>query len=513
MAEKELTREDLQLDDSVKKNKKGEAILGKLYGPCADFLLPTRNGRGYSEELWEKVFNDPLINEYFKAGGILGELNHPTDRSETDLEKVAVCMPEKPKKDKNGHLVATFDILDTPNGRITYTLAKYGYKLGVSSRGDGDVYEDYNGNDQVDPSTYQLNAFDIVLLPAVKAARLDLVESLDRKKLFKTALTESLDKSTPEERAIMESTLKELNIDYNSEKDNNIEVVSDEKTFAAHDVGADVINDLQESLKRESALKEEIKELHEKLSVCYTKEAKKDEEIQRYKSSVITLSESARQAKELKAQVQELTEKVEAKQKLLTISSGRVKSLTESQERARQGNVHLTESLKAKDEEIANAKKQIKSLQEQLNRAMNDSDKEKQSLTESIETLKKNSAIKGKEYADKLAKSNNLVEHYKQIATAAVNKYIDTKAMMIGVTPAEIKNKLNEDYSFDDIDAVCEDLQTYQLNVNRLPFDVVRAPGAKVRVTESKKDVFAPKTGADDEVDAQLLNLMKNYYT
>ena len=42
-------------------------------------------------------------------------------------------MPEKPKKDKSGKLIARFDILETPNGRIVYTLAKYGYKLGVSS--------------------------------------------------------------------------------------------------------------------------------------------------------------------------------------------------------------------------------------------------------------------------------------------------------------------------------------------------------------------------------------------
>ena len=173
-------REELELNDTVKKNSKGEAILGQLTGPCADFILPTRNGRGYSEDLWAKVFDSEIINEYFEAGGILGELNHPADRSETDLEKVAVCMPQKPSKDSNGHLVATFDILDTPNGRIVYTLAKYGYKLGVSSRGDGETYDDIDGNEQVDADTYQLQAFDIVLLPAVKAARIKMVESVQK---------------------------------------------------------------------------------------------------------------------------------------------------------------------------------------------------------------------------------------------------------------------------------------------------------------------------------------------
>lgn len=89
---------------------------------------------------------------------MLGELNHPADRTETDLEKIAVCMPEKPTKDKDGHLIATFDILDTPNGRIVATLAKYGYKLGISSRGSGDIIEDFNGNEEVNPDSYKLEA-------------------------------------------------------------------------------------------------------------------------------------------------------------------------------------------------------------------------------------------------------------------------------------------------------------------------------------------------------------------
>ena len=66
-------------------------------------------------------------------------------------------MPEKPKKDKDGKLVAYLDILDTPNGRIVATLAKYGYKLGISSRGTGEVYDDYDGQ-HVDEDTYKLEA-------------------------------------------------------------------------------------------------------------------------------------------------------------------------------------------------------------------------------------------------------------------------------------------------------------------------------------------------------------------
>jgi hypothetical protein len=43
--------EALKLDDTVKQNAKGEVILGRLQGPCADFINPTRNGRKYDESL------------------------------------------------------------------------------------------------------------------------------------------------------------------------------------------------------------------------------------------------------------------------------------------------------------------------------------------------------------------------------------------------------------------------------------------------------------------------------
>ena len=46
-----LKKEELVLDDSVKQNKQGQPILGRLQGPCADFILPTRNGRKYDESL------------------------------------------------------------------------------------------------------------------------------------------------------------------------------------------------------------------------------------------------------------------------------------------------------------------------------------------------------------------------------------------------------------------------------------------------------------------------------
>lgn len=144
----------------------------------------------------------------------MGELCHP-DYDEVDMEKVAVIMPEPPKKDKNGKLVAYIDILDTPCGRIAYQLAKYGYKFGISSRGNGDLIEDYNsGEEMVDPETYSLNAFDLVEIPAVKEARLSFTESYDKKsgKTLYEALDCERGKCKDEkELEVFDEKLQELN--------------------------------------------------------------------------------------------------------------------------------------------------------------------------------------------------------------------------------------------------------------------------------------------------------------
>ena len=209
--------ESLKFKRISPEEKEQKGILGRLWGPVASCVVPTRNGRRYSEQLWEKVFQNDIVKELFANGGLSGELQHPADREETDPEKIAIIMPEPPVKDNDGRLVGYVDILDTPCGRIAYQLAKYGFHFGISSRGTGDLISGING-EEVDPDTYQLNAFDLVAVPALKDARLTFTEGLETKKYNKTlkqALTEELDKASDEDKKIMNETLDNLNIKLN----------------------------------------------------------------------------------------------------------------------------------------------------------------------------------------------------------------------------------------------------------------------------------------------------------
>ena len=114
--------------------QKTRGILGRLVGPCADFAHPTRNGRAYNEELWDNVFENPIMKEKILNKCCFGELGHPDDRAEIDMEKVAISLAEQPKKGSDGKLYGVFDILSTPNGKILKALCDYGCRIGISSR-------------------------------------------------------------------------------------------------------------------------------------------------------------------------------------------------------------------------------------------------------------------------------------------------------------------------------------------------------------------------------------------
>ena len=206
--------ETLKLQPLTEEEKASRHILGRWYGPIATCNESTRNGRRYNRELWEKALNDELFHEKIANKCLFLELGHPADREETDMSKVCACIPEMPKI-INGDLCACIDILDTPNGRILKSLCDYGFIPGVSSRGSGDVMP----NDEVDPETFFLECFDVVAIPAVKKARLNMCESLDKNSTsLKQALTESFNNASEEDKVIMKETLENLNITLDDNK-------------------------------------------------------------------------------------------------------------------------------------------------------------------------------------------------------------------------------------------------------------------------------------------------------
>ena len=187
---------EAQDSNAIYEQGKHKGVLGKLKGIFADFKHGTRNAdRLYSEELWDnRVFNNEDVMEALETKTLFGELDHPDgERCETKAQNAAITITKLEKKPEEGVIYGEAEILDTPTGKILKALADSGAQLGISSRGIGEeIYE--NGQNIIDPETYDFITFDVVVTPANKKARVSLSEGKKINKLnesFEKAIKES----------------------------------------------------------------------------------------------------------------------------------------------------------------------------------------------------------------------------------------------------------------------------------------------------------------------------------
>lgn len=102
------------------------------------------------------------LNETLRRGeSILGEADHPEELN-INLDRVSHMITEMYMHGGNG--IGKLKILPTPMGGIIRSLLEAGVKLGVSSRGSGNV--DSNG----DVSDFEIVTVDVVARPSAPAA-------------------------------------------------------------------------------------------------------------------------------------------------------------------------------------------------------------------------------------------------------------------------------------------------------------------------------------------------------
>ena len=79
---------------------------------------------------------------------------------------------------------------------------------------------------------------------------------------------------------------------------------------------------------------------------------------------------------------------------------------------------------------------------------------------------------------------------------------------MLGISSQEIKNKLSESYTFDEIDSICDNLREYKVNISKLPFGSMKLnENIQLKATPSKNESILPADTFGDEVDDQLRSL------
>ena len=104
------------------------------------------------------------LSEQIEGGySVLGEVDHPEGLN-INLDRVSHMISETWMEGDNGY--GKLKILPTPMGQLVKTMLEAGVKLGVSSRGSGNVSEDGSGN----VSDFEIITVDVVAQPSAPGA-------------------------------------------------------------------------------------------------------------------------------------------------------------------------------------------------------------------------------------------------------------------------------------------------------------------------------------------------------
>ena len=130
-------------------------------------------------------------------------------------------------------------------------------------------------------------------------------------------------------------------------------------------------------------------------------------------------------------------------------------------------------------------------------------------LTESNKTLEAKLEGQTKLYTKKLEERTNLAKAYKARFIETLNRYVESKASMLGVQPSEITSRLNESYTLADVDAVCDQILESTVNFSRLPFGGRTKTSARIAESVSKSAIASSRVDPayGYEVDDSLLEL------
>jgi hypothetical protein len=260
-----------------------------------------------------------------------------------------------------------------------------------------------------------------------------------------------------------------------------IEEVDDDDSGAADDDGeVEVIESLKEMVRQKEAMETELSNLRKAKSVGDAKEQELQEKLARYS---VALKKSSAQA----AKVPELLSKVSQLSEQLTHANRNIEKLTEQVNNARQ----LKESVDNKEAAVTRLTEQVSTL------------------TKKSETLEAKLEGQTKVYTQKLEERTKLAKSYKARFIETLNRYVESKASMLGVQPSEITSRLNENYTLADVDAVCDQILDSAVSFSRLPFGGRTKTSARIAESVSKSAIAGTRNNPDYgyEIDDTLLEL------
>lgn len=492
-------------------NEQGKHYIGRLEGPAADLINPTRNGRKYGLKLWRNVENSDDFKEGMATLTIFGEADHPEDRLETSIKEIAVCLRKFEIREAEGIVWCSFDILDTPNGRIVKELLDYGSKLGVSSRGSGEEIV-VNGENEIDPDTYLFICFDIVIMPAVAKARPKVVESVDFEKttkLVESIKSEIMKASTAQELNSIKSIIESAKL---PDTDSLCESINKQlsKLGNGEDISSKLVADLEESSLKISELENSNKVLKEQISADNIRIKKLENLNAKYKSNSLNMRKLIKEARQESSSFQDnlyecsqqysevidnLSDYKEQNEALLN-RINEVKDLNKSLESSNSVLTEENKKLKSKLSTRLTESTAMKSTQDTI---LKENKKLKDRVTRNegiIESYRINE--------DKLnAKVSSLQESYSKALkekSSIVKKYISSCAIHEGFNVSDIMKELPKKFSISDVDRVVESLKDNRHRLNKVP----------VSLNSNIIDIITESKSVNDEEFSQTVNMISS---
>ena len=133
-----------------------------LKGICIQGGVRNANQRTYPVTEIGRAVN--TLNDQIKGGySVLGEVDHPEGLN-INLDRVSLMITEMWMDGPNGY--GKLKVIPTPMGQLVSTMINNGVKIGVSSRGSGNVKEDGSG----EVSEFEIITVDAVAQPSAPGA-------------------------------------------------------------------------------------------------------------------------------------------------------------------------------------------------------------------------------------------------------------------------------------------------------------------------------------------------------
>ena len=156
-----LTFDQAKLVLETTENDKGGKDL-YMKGICIQGGVKNANQRVYPVTEISRAVN--TLNDQITGGySVLGEVDHPEGLN-INLDRVSHMITEMWMDGPNGY--GKLKVLPTPMGTLVKTMLESGVKLGVSSRGSGNVMEDGSG----EVSDFEIITVDVVAQPSAPGA-------------------------------------------------------------------------------------------------------------------------------------------------------------------------------------------------------------------------------------------------------------------------------------------------------------------------------------------------------